>query len=407
MFKKSIEKSNNNISPSHDLLKRAVKYSLICFLFIRLFSSSILLIAGIISPPKVQLVDPTTRSISENMDRSGIFVKYFVSPWYRWDTIHYLEIAENGYRSDALDTAWPPVYPLLIKLFSLGFLPTLIAGLMVSNIAAIAALILLYLLVTDIWDESIARDTLFWLSIFPTAFYLVAAYSESLFLLFSLGCLFAFRKNKYLLAACLGSLTVLTRLQGILLILPMAWEIVDAFFKRKERHFSKYLHYAIPILFILVSFIGFSLYVHFGLHAEWPWLKFKTDWKQSLGWPWEGIIGNFTSLTFRHITTEFSPVSRFYNLILVLIAIMVLILARKKIPVFFLIYSAGMMLSVLTTIDELKLLVGSSRYLLVIFPIMIAYAIIIKKRWKPIFFFFFTASQMLLLILFYWWVWVS
>ena len=330
-----------------------------------------------------------------------------MSPWYRWDTIHYLEIAENGYRSDALDTAWPPVYPLLIKLFSLGFLPTLIAGLMVSNIAAIAALILLYLLVTDIWDESIARDTLFWLSIFPTAFYLVAAYSESLFLVFSLGCLFAFRKNKYLLAACLGSLTVLTRLQGILLILPMAWEIVDAFFKRKERHFSKYLHYAIPILFILVSFIGFSLYVHFGLHAEWPWLKFKTDWKQSLGWPWEGIIGNFTSLTFRHITTEFSPVSRFYNLILVLIAIMVLILARKKIPVFFLIYSAGMMLSVLTTVDELKLLVGSSRYLLVIFPIMIAYAIIIKKRWKPIFFFFFTASQMLLIILFYWWVWVS
>jgi Gpi18-like mannosyltransferase len=407
MVNNTIETISNNNTPHHGLPRRAIKYSLKCYLFIRLFSSIILLIMGLVAPPKVQLVDPNTRLISENMEHGGVFLKYFISPWYRWDTLHYISITENGYANNALETAWPPIYPLLIRLFSFCIHPTLLASLIVSNIAAIIALLLLYLIVTDIWDESIARDTLFWISIFPTAFYLVAGYTESLFLVFSLGCLYAFKKNKVWLAACLGSLTILTRLQGILLILPMAWDVAVTYFKQKERRFSPCLKYAIPIIFILASFMGFSFYVHFGLHAEWPWLMYQSYWNQSLSWPWAGIVGNFTSLTFRSVITEISPISRFYNLILVVGAIIFLIFARKKIPIFFLIYSAGMMLSLLATVDEHQLMVSASRYLITIFPIMVAFAVTIKKRVKPIFFFFFSASQMLLIILFYWWVWVA
>jgi Gpi18-like mannosyltransferase len=64
------------------------------------------------------------------------------------------------------------------------------------------------------------------LLLFPDALYLLGGYSESLFLALSCGALLAARRNALLLAGALAALATLTRLQGLVLLVPLlfaAW----------------------------------------------------------------------------------------------------------------------------------------------------------------------------------------
>lgn len=93
--------------------------------------------------------------------------------WQRWDTLHYQAIAERGY--DAFGSALfvPPLYPILIRGVSniLGS-GSLLAGVIISNIAYILALSALYnLTIYELGDHKNAKRTLIYLAFFPTAFF--------------------------------------------------------------------------------------------------------------------------------------------------------------------------------------------------------------------------------------------
>lgn len=150
-------------------------------------------------------------------------------PDYIWgfgnfDGVHYLRIAEMGYSSQ-YSQAFFPLYPILIKLFSY-LLPfnlqanLLISGLFLSNLFAVLALFLLYKLFRLDFDERISCKSVLLLIAFPTAFYLGAVYTESLFLLLTVLGFILMRKNKFFLGAIAIGLATATRVFGILLV-PM------------------------------------------------------------------------------------------------------------------------------------------------------------------------------------------
>src|SRR5512141_644287 len=58
---------------------------------------------------------------------------------------------------------------------------------------------------------------------FPTAFFMLAAYTEPVFLLFALLALDAGTQSHWGRAGAFGALAALTRLQGVLLVLPLAY----------------------------------------------------------------------------------------------------------------------------------------------------------------------------------------
>ena len=95
-------------------------------------------------------------------------------------------------------------------------------GVLISNVAFLGALALLYQLVQLDFSRAVARRTLLYLALFPTAFYFSAVYSESLFLLVSVGSLYAARRDRWWIAGVLGFLAALTRSQGVLLLIPLA-----------------------------------------------------------------------------------------------------------------------------------------------------------------------------------------
>jgi hypothetical protein len=148
----------------------------------------------------------------------------WLEPWYRWDTGWYLLIAHEGYHADNGSIAFPPLYPLLIRaLAPLTGGDYLIAALLISNLFCVAALVLLYRLVALEHGDQVARRSVIFLVSFPTAFYLVAGYTESLFLALAIGAILAARQRRYLLAGLLALLASLSRLQGWALAVPLAY----------------------------------------------------------------------------------------------------------------------------------------------------------------------------------------
>lgn len=153
--------------------------------------------------------------------------------WNHFDAGFYVDIAKNGY--------WPastlhvmsnwiflPLFPILIRPLGLLFGGSLaafnIAGVIVSNAAGLVAVIYLYLLVRREFDSRTASRAVFYLALFPTSFYLSAIYPESLFLACVLACIYYARQHRWWLAGICGALASLDRIQGFLLVVPVAWE---------------------------------------------------------------------------------------------------------------------------------------------------------------------------------------
>jgi hypothetical protein len=147
-----------------------------------------------------------------------------VEPFRQWDGFWYKLLAEQGYA--AQPSAYPafwPLYPWLMRGGErLTGLPTEVVGYLISNVAFILALIVVYRLVALDFDRTVARRTLVALALFPTAFFFSAVYTESLFLLLAAGALLAARTQGWFLAGLLGLLAALTRSQGVLLLAPFA-----------------------------------------------------------------------------------------------------------------------------------------------------------------------------------------
>ncbi|MGH3146802.1 MAG: mannosyltransferase family protein, partial [Rubrobacter sp.] len=118
--------------------------------------------------------------------------------WAHWDGVWYVQIATEGYAAHApASTAFFPLYPLLVRslaeLFggpiSLGAVS--LWGTLLSLTALPFALYFVYRIAEDGWGEGVARGAVVALAFFPTAFFLNAAYTESLFLALSAGSVWA------------------------------------------------------------------------------------------------------------------------------------------------------------------------------------------------------------------------
>jgi hypothetical protein len=144
-----------------------------------------------------------------------------LSPLARWDATWYLGIAHSGY--DGPSTAFFPLYPLLVRGLALGGSPAalLVASYLVSLAALAGALYLLHRLVALELGESTARVAVPMLALFPGALWLGVPYSESLFLLLSVGAFYAARTGHWAWAGASAGLGSATRSAGIVLLVPL------------------------------------------------------------------------------------------------------------------------------------------------------------------------------------------
>jgi hypothetical protein len=143
------------------------------------------------------------------------------APAARWDSIWYLHIASSGYFSHST-FAYFPLYPLLIRLGAMLLGSALVAGTLISLASMTVGLYLIHRLARLDLSDAQARATVMLIAFFPVSFFLSAVYTEALFLMLSVGAIYAARLDRWAWAGALGALAAATHSNGVLIALPLA-----------------------------------------------------------------------------------------------------------------------------------------------------------------------------------------
>ncbi len=213
------------------------------------------------------------------------FPDSFISVWNTWDTRHYLKIAQYGY--SGITIAFFPLYPFLIKVLTFVLQNYLLSALIISNVAYIFAAYYLYKLVLLDFDKEDALRSVIYFSVFPTAYFLHAAYTESLFLALTIASFYYARKERWAVSGVLGMLAAMTRVTGIILLPVLIFEYLY------QKQFKKE-NIRKDILWIFVIGLGFVVYLSLNYITAGDPLKFleiqAENWNMNLAFPTKGFF---------------------------------------------------------------------------------------------------------------------
>jgi len=292
-----------------------------------------------------------------------------LEPWQRWDTMHYQAIAERGYT--AFEMAYYPIYPFLMGWLAPIFGGnTLVSGLTISGLAFLGCLFTIHRLSTlEFGEEVSAMRVVVYMAFYPAAFFLVAAYNESLFLLEVMLCLYFIKKENWLRAGLFAGIAALTRVPGVLLALPLGYAAWHAW--KKGSHTS-WLAMGVMVL----ELIGYYIY-------QWLWLgqlPFVTIAAQNqrggyLAFPGLNILETVRRISIGQMVGENS-----FELLFTLGFIVFTILIWRKLPRIYGLYAASLMFLFMIRMGSPQPLISNMRYTFEIFPVFFLFA-----RWgdKP------------------------
>lgn len=139
-----------------------------------------------------------------------------------WDASWYLRIIESGYEHLPWESMrFFPLLPLMAKVLH-PFLGARLALLIVVNVAALAAGVLMERLARyeSGGDRALASRAAWFLAFLPPAFVLAMGYAEALLILFSIAMFLALRRQRWGWAIAMGLLAGLSRPLGVLLVIP-------------------------------------------------------------------------------------------------------------------------------------------------------------------------------------------
>ncbi|MEP6475759.1 MAG: mannosyltransferase family protein [Actinomycetota bacterium] len=257
-------------------LRRGARYCVCVFLAVRL-AVSLLSVVGIGLIPVHK----------EGVDVPGWPAPAISPGWHnaftaleRQDAQWFFRVADDGYRADDGSAAFFPLYPLLVRVVSLftgGRM--LAAGVLVSNLSFLAALVVLFALTSMEQSEQHARTAVLLVAIFPTSLFFLAPYSESTFLLLSVAAFWCARRDRWALAALAAALAAATRSIGVALAPAL---LIEAVQQHRERGVPVFSRAAAAMATLLGPFLYFGYWaVAFGdglapLRAQQTWHRVAT-----------------------------------------------------------------------------------------------------------------------------------
>ncbi|MEO9169835.1 MAG: mannosyltransferase family protein [Candidatus Baltobacteraceae bacterium] len=288
--------------------------------------------------------------------------------WGRWDAVHYLDIATQGYAGT--DMAFFPLFPFLIRVVGDLAGNHLVAGLVISNVSFFFGLLFLYKLLGHEYNRSVARRAIFYVSIFPSAVFFSAVYTESLFFMLTIASFYYMRSHRWWIAGAIGLFASMTRVEGVLLIVPFFIEWL-----------SQYKgSYALGVRQLAASALiplGLAVYMAYLWVLRGDPLYFshvQIHWNRHFAPPWVSLIGAFDKLG--HATEALTVANQSLEIAFTLLMIGVLICGWKSLR---LSYVAYMSLSILVPMSTSSLM-SMPRFALVLFPM---FAILARWGERP------------------------
>jgi hypothetical protein len=313
-----------------------------------------------------------------------------VDMWSHWDAPHYLRIAEVGYVpdepvppecravegkplscDDPLFIVFFPFFPAAVAVVAFFVRNLIVSGLVVSLLSSIAATFFLYRLVERDKGHDHAWRTVLLLLSFPTAYYLSAPYSEALFLFAVVAAMYCARTGAWAGAGLAGALATGTRVTGLALGPAL---LVEAFtgpapkLERARRIAAIGVASAGIAVYLLINQIVYGDPLHF-LDVQ------RSHWFQHFVFPWQSIVDAVRALIAGPggSTETFIIWGRICGFVF---ALPVLVLGLRRVRAGDAVYAWTGFLLILSA----SWLLSLPRYLLVLYPIFIVGADLIRSR---------------------------
>lgn len=298
--------------------------------------------------------------------------------WQRWDACWFGKIATWGYEPGLNSVSFLPAFPVLVALvapFVRGSVA--IAGELVAAAAYLVAVVALLRLVGDDFGRGIARRTVFYLTIFPAAFFLFAPFSESLFLAASAIALLGARRQQWAVAGIAALVAALTRTQGVFLALPLAWEAIRGFSAVRDGVApERWVGLAVPrALAVLAPLLAFAAFVVVATamtgvspldsQDAWGGRNFHAPWDVAAA-SWQWFLDHADPLQLVNLVSLFGAIA------LVLIGV-------RRLPLSYTLLALPQLLLIALRIQPTPL-TSTTRYVLVVFPVFVVLALAGRSR---------------------------
>lgn len=314
-----------------------------------------------------------------------------LDPWISWDSCHFFVIASEGYDWSAGTVAFHPLYPLLVRATSLLMggdiaLAMLVLGTLIP--AAVCVSMARYF--SEVRDDALLGNWVGWAAILmPISIVLFMFMTEGLFILLAVGCLWALHRQNWLAAGALGALATLTRQQGIVLMLPIFWELWKVR-RTGQLRFYDWLACVLPG----VGYLGFSIYRLFVLSEAAPSAGIAATLKnlvvseqanqivlgQRFGWPWESTwlqIWHAFDNPELFIQFLFDPIVGWIFVGLLAYGARYMTPAER-------LFSLGIVIASLCYVNgNIEPCLALPRHILIAFPIFMVFAMLIQRASNP------------------------
>ncbi len=232
-------------------------------------------------------------------DTQGPAGEGIVALFNRWDGPLFARVAEFGYtdlRTDPHATAFFPLLPLLLRVFHAAGLSYAIAGMLIATVSSIVAGAFLYRFAEEEIGEGSGRRAVLYMALFPTAVFLIAPYSEALFLAGAIAAFYYARRGRWLMVAIPGAVAVGSRFAGLFLLFGLVFEFV----RQNDWTRKKVLAASAGIGAAALPVIAYALYLwnvkgdpfYFFIDQREGWYREFTGPISSLTKTWELAFGD-------------------------------------------------------------------------------------------------------------------
>lgn len=297
--------------------------------------------------------------------------------WNRWDAIHFLNVAQNGYQTTGtarFEIVNYPLFPWLTRLVALVFGNYILSGLFVTGIASVAAGLLLQKLILLDYSRVIARRGVWFMFIFPTSYVFHVPYSESVLMAFAIGSLLAARNGRWPLAGILGALACMSRVNGLVLIPSLLVEAGSQYWIERRFRWSW--------LWIGFTCLGVITYLMLNYYVSGDPFLFmryaREHWNQVLSWPWIGVREKVISAFQAGTDSESWVMIEVQGLLFIALGLIATVWAWIKLRPSYAMWMTGNWLLFTST----TFLISVPRFTVVMFPLYILFSrLSVNRLW--------------------------
>jgi hypothetical protein len=211
-----------------------------------------------------------------------------------WDGVWYRIVAQRGYLlipGHQSDPAFFPLYPILLRALHAVGLPYVAAGVLISNLVFVAAIVGFYELGRELLPEELAFRGALLAAAFPVGYVYSMMYPESVVLAALVLALLLALRGRWIASAVAGSIAALGRPEAAFLVIPVAALVYERWRRLPASEQGEALG---AVVAPVASAATFPLYLSWTLHNVHAWNWAERGWGRSF--KADGIVKAFTGL---------------------------------------------------------------------------------------------------------------